>query len=355
MQNVIMIGCDLHDKNMLLKIAVNRDPSVQKVVPNTAVERARMIKELKAMAEKKKAKEILFAYEASGLGYQLHDELKAAGVDCRVLAPTKMKKSHKQKSNKTDAKDAEDILEILKAHKLAGNKLPEVRVPSPQQREDLEVTRARADLTSKQTRVKAQIRALLKRSGIEKRAELGSGWTQKWRAQLDQLCKKGLSVGAATALKSLMRQLESLQEEIAEIDAQLRKLAKTERHKKQVKALTKLPGVGIFTAVTFLTEMGDLKRFNNRRQVASYAGLSPSSNESGLIDNRKGHITRQGPSRLRRVLCQAVWARVRSDPKEKECYEKLKAKNPGKSKIGIVAVMRRLTIKMWHVAKDAAA
>src|SRR5450755_2638053 len=116
MQNVIMIGCDLHDKNMLLKIAVNRDPSMQQIVGNTAAERQRMIERLKTQAEERGAKEILFAYEASGLGYRLHDELRAAGIDCRVLAPTKMAQSHKQKSSKTDAKDAEHILELLRAH-----------------------------------------------------------------------------------------------------------------------------------------------------------------------------------------------------------------------------------------------
>ena len=353
MQNVIMIGCDLHDKNMLLKIAVNRDPAVQKVIENTALKRKQMIEELLAIAQQANAKEILFAYEASGLGYQLHDELRAAGIDCRVLAPTKMAQSRKQKSSKTDAKDAEQILEYVRAYKLAGNKLPEVTVPKAQQREDQEVVRAREDLSRKQTRLKAQIRALLKRNGVEKRAELGSSWTKMWRAHLDQLCKNGLNPGARVALKTLLRQLQNVSEEIAICDAEVRKLAKTQRHRKQVKALTGLAGVGIFTALTFLTEMGDLKRFKNRRQVGSYAGLAPTSHESGKIDNRKGHITRQGPSRLRKVLCPAVWARVRSDPDEGACYARLKAKNAGKAKVGVVAVMRRLVIKMWHMAKTA--
>jgi transposase len=353
MQNGIMIGCDLHDKNMLLKIAVNRGPSTQKVVGNTALERKRMIDELRLFARKAGVKEMLFAYEASGLGYQLYDELRSAGIDCRVLAPTKMPQSHKQKSSKTDAKDAEHILELLRAHVLAGNALPQVTVPNVQQREDQEVVRAREDLSRKQTRLKAQIRALLKRNGIEKRAELGAGWTKMWRAHLDQLCRKGLNPGAQVALKTLLRQLQNVSEEIAFCDTEVRKLARTQRHRKQVKALTGMAGVGIFTALTFLTEMGDLKRFKNRRQVASYAGLVPSSRESGKISDRKGHITRQGPSRLRKVLCQAVWARVRSDPQEGACYARIKTKNAGKSKIGIVAVMRRLAIRMWHVALAA--
>lgn len=354
MQNVIMIGCDLHDKNMLLKIAVNRDSAIQKIVGNTAAERKVMIEELKVHAKQMGAKEILFAYEASGLGYTLHDELRAAGIDCRVLAPSKMAQSSTQRSNKTDAKDAEHILELVRGYKLAGNRLPEVTVPSAQQRDDQERVRGRDDLTRKQTRLKAQIRALLKRNGIEKRADLGASWTTKWRAYLDGLCKKGLPDGARAQLSSLIRQLKNVCDEIALCDADLRTMARTQRHRKQIKALTAMAGVGIFTALTFLTEMGDLKRFKNRRQVGSYAGLAPTSHESGKIDNRKGHITRQGPSRVRKVLCQAVWARVRSDPDEADLYARLKAKNAGKAKIGVVAVMRRLAIKMWHKAKDVA-
>ena len=354
MQNVIMIGCDLHDKNMLLKIAVNREAPIQKIVANTAEERKKMIEELQALAQKARTKDILFAYEASGLGYHLHDELRAVGIDCRVLAPTKMAQSHKQKSNKTDAKDAEHILEIVRAYKLAGNKLPEVTVPSVEQRDDQEIVRSRHDLTSKQTRFKAQIKGLLKRNGVVVPAGMGSSWTKKWRAFLKQQCSnKKLGLGARIALKMLLVQYDNVVEVIAYCDDEVRKLGQTKRHQKQVKALTAMSGVGVFTALTFLTEMGDLKRFKNRRQVGSYAGLAPTSHESGKISDRKGHITRQGPSRLRRVLCQAVWARVRSDPNEAACYERIKAKNAGKSKIGIVAVMRRLVIKMWHVAMAA--
>jgi transposase len=337
-----------------LQSAINLEVPTQRTIANTVAGRQRYIAELLADAKKNNCKEILFAYEASGLGYQLYDELKAAGIDCRVLAPTKMPQSHKQKSKKNDANDAKAIFEHLRNYKLAGAELAEVRVPPPQQRADQEIVRAREDLTRKQTRLKAQIRGLLKRNGVEKPADAGDSWTVKWRAFLEQLSKKGLNAGAQVALKTLLRQLQNVNDEIRTLDSELRKLARTKRHWKQVKAVTKLKGVGIVTALTFLTEIGDMTRFKNRRQVAAYTGLSPSSRESGKIDNRKGHITRQGPSRLRKALCQAAWSQVRSDPTEKKLYENLKAKNPGKAKIGLVAVMRRLAIKMWHAAKDAA-
>ena len=81
-----------------------------------------------------------------------------------------------------------------------------------------------------------------------------------------------------------------------------------------------------------LFELGDLERFPNRRCLASYAGLVPSSDESGEANDRKGHITHQGPSRLRRALCQAVQHWVRWDPEAKARYRRLVARGAGAPK-----------------------
>jgi len=98
----------------------------------------------------------------------------------------------------------------------------------------------------------------------------------------------------------------------------------------------------------FLTEMGDLGRFKNRKQVGAFIGLVPSSNESGETENRKGHITHQGSWRLRKILCQAAQVRVRCDRQEKQACDRIIRKNPGHKKIAIVASMRRLAVVLWH-------
>jgi len=104
--------------------------------------------------------------------------------------------------------------------------------------------------------------------------------------------------------------------------------------------------------MVFLTELGDLARFANRRQLAAYLGLAPAAYESGERDDRKGHITRQGPSRVRHLLCQAVWAAQRVCSKWKARYEQLKRGSQKRSKIAIVALMRLLAIQMWHTARS---
>lgn len=122
-----------------------------------------------------------------------------------------------------------------------------------------------------------------------------------------------------------------------------------------MKALLEVRGVGLLTALVFLTELGDVTRFRNRGQLGSYLGLAPSSFESGKAHDRKGHITRGGSPRLRKVLCQAVWSQIRWDQDLRAVYQRICAKNPQKNKIGVVALMRRLGIRMWHRACEALA
>ena len=100
----------------------------------------------------------------------------------------------------------------------------------------------------------------------------------------------------------------------------------------------------------FLTEIGDMGRFANRRAIGAYLGLAPSSYESGESGDRKGHITRHGPPRVRRILCQAAWVWTYRDPANTQFYHRLVARNPKCKKKALVAAMRRLAILMWHTA-----
>ena len=344
MDEIIMIGCDLHEKNMLLKIAVGRGEPETRVVANNRADRERLVVDLQKGAAK--LGRVEFAYEASSLGFGLYDELTAAGLTCHVLSPNRIERSPKHRRTKTDEKDAQRILEVLRAHVLAGNELPAVRVPDKQTREDRDLARLRLDATEKATRVKAQITTLLKRHEQKKPKEVGTNWTRSHRAWLEALIEPGrklLPRSTQLSLGSLLRQLEALEDEIDILDQALAKLAETPRYAEPVKALIELKGVQVLTAMVFLTELGDLRRFTSRRQIGSFLGLVPSSHESGEKDDRKGHITHQGPPRVRKILCQATWSRIRSDgPRTALAYERIVARNPKAKMIAVVALMRRL-------------
>lgn len=357
MAELIMVGCDLHDKTMLLKTAQGRAAPQTRTVANTAAGRERMIADLATQAATAGGAKVVFAYEASGLGFGLHDQLTAAGIQCYVLAPTGIARSATHKRRKTDERDAEQLLEVLRGHFLAGNKLPAIWIPDPQTRDDRELVRMRLDLSEKISALKSQVKSLLKRHGRVRPESLGQGWTRRFRVWLVALTHdETFGAGAQAALESLLEQLKFVEEEETRFERdRLLPLVSAPRYAAAVAELHKLYGVGVLTALVFLTEMGDLNRFANRRRLSAYLGLVPTSNESGECPDRKGHITRQGPSRVRKALCQAVWSRVRVEGPEHKAYQKLVEKNPKRKKVAVVAMMRRLAVRMWHKAREAQA
>jgi transposase len=350
-----MVGCDLHDKTMLLKAAVDKSEVLTWSSANNVAGRKRLIARLKSHSERHGNARVVFAYEASGQGFGLYDELTAAGITCYVLAPTKLATSVQDRRRKTDEADALRILEAVRGHVLAGNRLPTIWIPNQETRDDREVVRMRLTVAEKMIAVKAQVQSLLKRNRQRRPEDCGKGWTGLFWAWLEWLIRNEspLGSGARQALESLLRQLGFLEAEQRRVDKGVRALSRLPRYEAAVRELMKLAGVGRLTAMVFLTEMGDLSRFTNRRQIAAYLGLAPSSHESGEQTDHKGHITHHGSARVRRVLCQAVWARVRKDPEEQTRFNKLVTKNPKRKKIAVVAGMRRLAILLWHRGQPA--
>jgi transposase len=352
-----MCGADVHDNSITTRIAVNKDQPETRVYRYTIQGRRNLFKYLKLVARKHGADRIVVAYEASSLGFGMCDECTGAGIECYVLAPTKMPQSEEQRKRKTDQRDAQKILEQLRGHILAGNDLAKVWIPDPQVRDDREVVRMRLEIADKLTEARTQVRTLLKRNKVQKPKTVGQSWTvsdRQWLKRLSEL-ESELPWGARVGLASLLRQINALEQEVKAVDKAVKALAESERYRAAVDALVeKLTGVAVLSAMVFLTELGDMRRFSNRRKLGAFLGVVPSSNESGeSAKDRKGHITRQGPARVRKVLCQGAWARVAFDPEASRAHARIVAKNPKKKKIATVACMRRLGIRMWHIALEA--
>jgi transposase len=355
MQHCINVGVDLHDGSLVLRWAVDRDEPCAGTFSNDARGLEDMIRMFQEMCWALPESRVLFAYEASSQGFGLYDRLWEAGFECAVLAPTRMPRSAQDRKSKDDARDALRILDMLRAHVLAGCKLPGVWVPDAATRDDREVVRARLDLSDKLTGLKSQVRTLLKRSQVRPGPGLSTGWTRAYKAWLHGLDGQDspLRPGAKVALRTLLVQMETIEQQIRELDEEVAGLSKKERYGEPVSRLVTLKGVGLLTAMVFLTELGELGRFSNRREVGAYLGLVPSRFETGEANDRKGPITRQGPSRVRRALCQAAWSRVRTDAHERRIYEGICLKNPKHKKKGVVAIMRRLGVRMWHIGLRA--
>jgi transposase len=347
----MMVGCDLHYRSMLVFIAVGQGKATQKSFSNDELGRTLLIEWLREQAAKQGADRIVLAYEASGLGFGLYDFLFDHGIECFVLSPSKLPKTPKSAKQKTDAKDAQMLLEQLRGHLLAGNPLPIVWTPPQRLRDDRELVRARVDAADETTRIKFQILSTLKRYGIAKPAWYTPRWSGRFVKWLREKATAMDSV-VASVLESLIERYELYQSTLTRFDREIKQLSKADRYKKPCQQLLELDGVGLLSAMTFLTEIGDAQRFRNRRELAAYLGLCPSCFESGDSDDRKGRITRQGPSRLRKILCQASWVSLNRCEDTQLAYNRIKGGKKDRAKKALVAIMRRLAIKMWHIVAD---
>lgn len=348
----IFCPVDLHQRSLLAGIALDRG-AVRFLEFGTDEDGLfGLVAELGSLRERHPGSEVWVAYEASGCGFRLADRLADHGFKVSVLAPTHLPQSPKSRSAKTDRRDVVRLLDLLRGHVLAGSALPEVWIPPAQVRDDREIVRRRLSLRERGADVKNAIPGLVRRYGLRKPDEVRCNWTKKHLAWLRSLGSE-LSAGAARHLSSLLRELEFFEEECARLDREVEALAGSDRHRAQVSALTELKGVGLLAAMVFLTELGDLGRFANRRGLANYLGLTPRSWESGERDDRKGHISKLGPARARKALNQAAWAAVRYDDYWSRWFKLRTPSGKYKRKM-ITAVMRQLAIRMWHVGLAAA-
>jgi transposase len=345
MNMVIYVGLDVHLNSIAAVWGKAKDkPRSMTVVPTE--------EGFKALTEAVGTGQVWGVYEASSCGFEAYDQLRALGWKMSIVAPTHITKSVHSKKRKTDLRDAKHLWELLMSHGELGTELAEIWIPSRELQEEREIVRRRLKLSENSCRVKNGILSLLRMHRIKRPEGMKSPWTKKHIAWLRGLTKDGtLGTPVRTVLESCIRELEFLGAEIETLQKAVESLASEPKYHREVERMTELPGVGILTALTFLLELGDLRRFDNRRQVGSYLGLVPACYESGEANDRKGHITRLGPPRVRKVLNQAAWSLVRLDPVWRKRYGELSERRGAKK--AITAVMRRLGIELWQRAKSA--
>jgi transposase len=111
---------------------------------------------------------------------------------------------------------------------------------------------------------------------------------------------------AQRALEPARAHLDSLDAQLAALDAELERIARSEPWSDPVRWLCAFRGIAVRTALGLLAEIGDWRRFGHPRELAAYLGLVPSEYSSG--DQRhRGHITKTGNQHARRLLIEAAW------------------------------------------------
>ena len=121
----------------------------------------------------------------------------------------------------------------------------------------------------------------------------------------------------------------------------------------EVNELMKIPGIGLITAAGMISEIGDIRRFDDPRQIQKLAGLAIVVNESGKHKGQS-EISRRGRKRLRKILFQAALVLVRSNKEFKTIHEYFttREKNPLKKKQSLMAVAAKLIRVFFGMVKN---
>jgi transposase len=246
---------------------------------------------------------------------------------CKAIASARLK---------NDKVDAATLAQLLRA-----DLLPEAWIAPPPVRHLRALLRHRVALVRLRTLLRNRIHAIVADYGHDR--PVGVYWSGPGRAWLASL---DLPAVSRELVEDDLGLIGALQERIDRLDWEIRQRARSDP---RVKVLTQLPGIGPFTALVILAEIGEVSRFGSARKLASWAGLTPTVRGSDRVAHY-GHISKEGSVWLRWVLCEAAQTAKRS-PQFAASYQAI-AKRRGK-KIATTAVARKLLTHAWHLLTDA--
>lgn len=237
-------------------------------------------------------------YEASGAGFVLHRVLKRDGFHCEVIAPSLIPRKPGDR-RKTDRIDA-----VMLARLYRSGHLTPIHVPTTDQEAIRRLIRLRLTYQEQCKSTKRRIYGMLLHAGLVYR-EGRSLWTKQHRLWLAKL-RQQLEGPLQTVLVAELEHVEYLEMQRDALDTEIDGYAQSGPLAKGVEALCCLRGIKTLTAMTLLSEIGDIRRFSSPRGLMAYFGLVPSEHSSGERE-RRGPITKAGNSQARRILIEAAW------------------------------------------------
>ena len=270
------------------------------------------------------------AYITSGI-------IAALGGEPHVYPADEVAKKTRSRKKKTDARDAQDLCTNMRC----GALIREVAMPPESMR------RLRSVLQARQLQVKIQVqavnaaKALLREYGLA--GATGSISTEKaWLERLNQTMPDMIRALLEAHLGTFLL----AQQQANALQAQARQLGKANP---QFEQLETIPGVGPITRLAAAAYLFSMDRFSNAKQVVAYTGLCPSSYDSGSRE-RKGRITKEGPSLLRALLVEAAQHARRPTNPLNPFYRRWVVKHGHKK--ATVAVAAKLCRIMYSMMKQ---
>jgi transposase len=318
----VYVGLDVHKKSYSVVVLSGGCIVKKATVPADAQQLVESLKSWFCGAK------IHTAYEAGFSGFRLHRVLVESGIDNIVVNAASIEVAANDKK-KTDKRDAKKIAEQLAAGRLTG-----IYIPTIEEELRRQITRTRQQIVKERSRIANKIKSRLHYFGFiaPEDDRVVSEEFISWLDGLNLPNELRLSIDLLVEeWRLLAKQIKLLRTEI------YRQAAKNP----EIKAVYEsVPGIGEISAGVLTNELGDLaKRFKSQDALYQYTGLTPAEYSSGENIHR-GHIDRQGSSRIRHVLVEASWRAIREDGALMEFFNRIAVKR-GKKR-AIVAVARKL-------------
>ena len=287
---------------------------------------------------------VVSCYEAGRDGFWLHRWLSEAGIENVVVDSASIDVKRRQRRAKTDRLDALKLLSMLIRHCHGEPDVWQVlRVPSREEEDARRLHREFDSLKREHTRHTNRIGSLLALHGLRGKNIGGRGWDER----LTGYCQ-GLGVNEVAELQRESARLTLVKQQMREIEAARGELLKSAQGLK-ILHLARLCGIGVKSAWTLFYEFF-WRRFNNRREVGSCAGLTGTPYQSGETSREQG-ISKAGNKRIRWLMVELAWSWLRYQPDSElsRWYGRRFAGGGARTRrIGIVALARRLLIAIWR-------
>jgi len=243
-----------------------------------------------------------------------------------------------QRRSKTDKLDAQLLANLLRI-----NQIPLAYIPPEPYQQLRDLTRGRARLGRHLAEVKIQLRALLARQNRESpyRTPFGPRGLHWFRGQDFGPIENMVRDELLERFRHYAKQMTLFDQRLEEIRQAF----------PQIDALTDIHGIGLYSALLIVAEIGEAERFRTAKQVGAYTGLTSRIHQSGG-HCYQGSITRQGSPWLRWVLVQAAMKAVHKDVALKNFYGRIRKRSG--AKIARVAAARKLAeicwkrLRHWH-------
>ena len=305
----------------------------------------------KASTRTGKSFPVVTIQEAGLDGFWLHRVLEREGIESHVVDPASIATSRRKRRAKTDKIDGEALLRALLAHKRGEPRVcAMVRPPTPEDEDRRRLCRERKTLIAERVEHVNRTKGLLFAQGVSDYEPL----RRDRRQRLDEL-KTGdgrpLSMHLKTQIGRELDRLELLLTQIKQTEIERDALLAAQQTAQPApagKMLLDLKGIGAEFAAVLWVE-GLFRRFDNRRQLAAYAGLAPTPWQSGSIDREQG-VSKAGNARLRTTLIQLAWLWLRHQPQSalSRWFRERVARDGGRmKKTTIVALARKLLVALW--------